>query len=286
MLPTDTPAVLECWPVPVRSCDSMADVVQTYTSKDGTPIACFTSGHGPPLVLVHGTTADHTRWAPVLAALEARFTVHACDRRGRGESGDAPGYAIEREFEDIAAVVDGIGGPVDLLGHSYGAICSLEASIRSRNLNRLVLYEPPIPAGLPIYPPGSIERLQALLDAGDRDGVVTTFMREVVRVPPAQLTLLRSLPAWAARVAAAHTIPRELREGVRYHLEQERFRPMNRHTLLLLGGDSPPFFKAALERVQGALPRARLAVMPGQQHAAMDTGTGLFLNEVLGFLSV
>src|SRR5690349_18162579 len=100
----------------------------TARSKDGTSIAFTRSGSGPPLVLVHGTTADHTRWAPILPELETRFTVHAVDRRGRGGSGDGPRYALDREFDDIAAVVDAIGAPVMLLGHSYGAICSLEAA--------------------------------------------------------------------------------------------------------------------------------------------------------------
>jgi pimeloyl-ACP methyl ester carboxylesterase len=87
-------------------------------SRDGTEIAVWTSGHGPPLVLVHGAVADHARWRPLLPHLEPHVTVHAMDRRGRGASGDAPGYAIEREFEDVAAVVRAVaaaaGGPVAL----------------------------------------------------------------------------------------------------------------------------------------------------------------------------
>src|SRR5262245_15334434 len=101
------------------------------TSRDGTPIGYERSGQGPPLILVHGTTADHSRWAPVLPALSERFTVSAVDRRGRGASGDAPIYAIEREFEDVAALVDAVGGPVYLLGHSYGALCALEGARRA-----------------------------------------------------------------------------------------------------------------------------------------------------------
>src|SRR6185295_2891815 len=100
---------------------------------------------------------------------------HALDRRGRGASGDSADYAIEREFEDVAAVVAAIGEPVALLGHSYGALCSLEAVLRAKGVCKLVLYEPPVPAGLPIYPPGSIERLEALLERCYRAGVVTTF---------------------------------------------------------------------------------------------------------------
>src|SRR5262245_32171992 len=101
--------------------------MQTIRSKDGTIIAVERSGMGPPLVLVHGTSADHTRWKPLLPRLEAHFTVCAVDRRGRGGSGDAPGYSITLEFDDIAAVIDALGEPALLLGHSYGAVCSLEA---------------------------------------------------------------------------------------------------------------------------------------------------------------
>jgi len=257
---------------------------QKVTSKDGTPIASWRSGQGPPLVLIHGTSADHMRWRPVLPALEERFTVYAVDRRGRGESGDSDGYAIEREFEDIASVVDSIDEPVNLLGHSYGALCSLEAALLTSNIRKLVLYEPPIPAGVEIFAPGIIDKLQALLDAGDRDGVVTTFMAEVAQVRPDDLKLLQSLPAWKARVAAAHTIPREERATRDYSFDAERFSRLKTPTLLLLGGDSPPFLKAGSEALQRVLPNCRIVVMPGQQHAAMDTGTELFVHEVLRFL--
>jgi pimeloyl-ACP methyl ester carboxylesterase len=255
----------------------------TFTSQDGTTIACERTGSGPPLVLVHGTSADHRRWAPVLPAFQRHFTVYACDRRGRGASGDADDYAIEREFEDIAAVVDGIGGPVDLVGHSWGALCSLEAASRAKNLRRLVLFEPPIPIGGPIYPPGVVDRLQALLDAGDREAVVTTFMTEVPRVPPDQLALMKTLPAWPARVAAAHTIVRELKAHERYAFDPASAR-VTAPTLLLLGGDSPPFFAQGLERVKQGVPHAQLVVLPGQQHVAIDTAPELFAREVLAFL--
>ena len=259
--------------------------METVASKDGTPIAYRRSGQGPPLVLVHGTTADHTRWRPILPMLEARFTVHAVDRRGRGASGDAATYAIEREFEDIAAVVDGVGQPVYLLGHSYGALCSLEAARLSRNVRKLVLYEPPVPVGIPISPPGLIQRLQVLLDQGDRAGVVTTFFRDVPRLPPAEIEMVQSLPNWPARVAAAHTIPRELGIETTYRWQPERFSELRTPTLLLVGGDSPPFLKKASDAVQQALPSSQIVVMPGQQHTAMNTAPELFLREVFAFLN-
>jgi pimeloyl-ACP methyl ester carboxylesterase len=258
---------------------------ETVPSVDGTPIACWRSGEGPPLVLVHGTAADHNRWVSVLPAFEQRFTVYAIDRRGRGGSGDSDDYAVEREFEDVAAVVDSLGESVNLLGHSYGALCALEAALLTRNIHKLVLYDPGIElAGQEIYPPEVIERLEALLKAGDRDGVVATTMREVAGLPPETVEYMRSQPAWQARVAAAHTIPRELRAVKAYRFDPERFRDLGVPTLPLSGGDSPAALRKAAEAVDEMLPDSRLVVMPGQGHAAMDTGTDLFTSEVLRFL--
>lgn len=259
--------------------------MEKILSQDGTPIAYQQSGIGSPLVLVHGTGGAYKRWSPILPALDQQFTVYAIDRRGRGESGEAPGYAIEREFEDIAAVVDSIGDEVNLLGHSFGGICSLEAALLTSRLRKLVLYEPPLPIpGVQIYQEDIIDKLDALLDAGDRSGVITTFMREVVRMPPDELALFQSSPAFSARVAAAHTLPRELRAHEAYRFEPERFNRLNVPTLLLLGGDSPPFFKAAIEVLHAALPISRIAVLPRQQHIAIDTAPDLFAREVLAFL--
>ena len=209
---------------------------RTFTSKDGTAIGCFESGSGPPLLQLHGMAADHGRWAPVLPELERHYTVYACDRRGRGASGAGEPYAIEREFEDVAAVVDGIGGPVDVVAHSWGAICALEASRITAHLGRMVLYEPPISTGGPVYPAGLIDRLEALLHGGDDDGVVSTYMLEVPRVPSAQVERMRSMPAWAGRVAGAASIVRELRAHESYHLDTGAFRDVRVPVLLLLGG--------------------------------------------------
>ncbi len=261
-------------------------IMETIHSKDGTPIAYQRSGAGSPLVLVHGTGGTYTRWTPILPALEMHFSVYAVDRRGRGESGDADTYVHAREFEDIAAVVDSIGESVHLLGHSFGGICSIEAALLTPNLHKLVLYEPPIPVmGIQIYPEGVIGQLQTLLDAGNREGVLTTFFREVVKMPPHEFDLFRASPAWPARVAAAHTLPRELRVAERYRFEAQRFTNLTLPTLLLLGGDSPPFFKSAIEAVATALPNSRTVVLPGQQHIAIDTAPQLFVHEVVAFLT-
>jgi pimeloyl-ACP methyl ester carboxylesterase len=254
-------------------------------SKDGVPLALWRSGAGPPLVLVHGTGGSSARWTPVLPALETHFSIYAMDRRGRGGSGDAPVYAIEREFDDVASVVNSIGQVSNLLGHSYGAICSLEAALFTPHLRRLVLYEPPIPVeGVPIYSAGIIEHLESLSAAGGHEKVLTTFLREVVRMPSHELELVQTSPAWPARVAVAHTLPRELRAHERYRFKPERFKNCHNPTLLLLGGDSPGFFKAAIEVLNDALPNSRVVVLPGQQHIAMETAPELFVHEVLSFL--
>jgi pimeloyl-ACP methyl ester carboxylesterase len=258
---------------------------QSTTSTDGTTIAYQRSGDGPPLVLVHGTAADHRRWAPVLPAFEQRFTVCAVDRRGRGNSGDTAGYAADREFDDVAAVVDSLGEPVHLLGHSYGGLCALEAALRTRAVRSLMLYEPGIEiAGEEIYPSATIGRLEALLAAGDRDAVVTTTMREVAGLPPQVVEQLRAQPSWQARIAAAHTIPRELRAVKAYRFDPARFGDLRVPTLLLAGGASAAAFHTTARVVDEALSRSRLVVLPGQGHAAMDTATDPFTTEVHRFV--
>jgi pimeloyl-ACP methyl ester carboxylesterase len=259
--------------------------IERFASSDGTVIACHVAGHGPPLVLVHGTSADHTRWARVIDALGARWTTYALDRRGRGASEDAADYAIEREFEDIATVIDAIGGDVDIVGHSHGAICSLEASLRTPHVRRLVLYEPPLPVGIEIYSPELLDRLDTLLTAGNREGVVSTFMSEVVRMPAGELDMVRRQPSWQARVAAAHTIPRELRIGETYEPDFARFATLRVPTLLLVGGDSPPFLVEPTRRLHQSIAGSHHVVMPGQQHVAMDSAPDLFLEQIVGFLS-
>jgi pimeloyl-ACP methyl ester carboxylesterase len=256
---------------------------ETIVSADGTPIAAWRGGAGPPLLLVHGTAADHTRWAPVLPGLEERFSVVRIDRRGRGRSGDAGEYAIEREFEDVAAVADWIGDGLSVLGHSYGGMCALEAALLTDRIARLVVYEPPL--GFIRSPPGVAARLQELLEEERHDEVLTCFMREVAGLPPEQIELLRSLPTWEARLATTPTLPREERANREYVFDAERLRGVAVPALFLLGGDSSPGFKQAAEAVGAALPDCRVVVMPGQRHAAIDTGPELFLSEVLAFLA-
>ena len=270
---------------PFQSSVSTEVKVEHIISRDGTPIAYERSGNGPPLVLIHGAAADHTRWAPVLPELEKHFTLYAIDRRGRGQSGDIEPYRIEREYEDVVAVVNSIPGPVNLLGHSYGAICSLEASLKVSNLRKLILYEPPISTDAKKNnPPDALNRMNLSLRLGDREKALVTFLQEIVGIPETEISAFRSLPSWPSRVAAAHTIPREEASVDSYVFKPQRFSHMEIPTLLLLGGESPLFYRAAIETLKRSIPQSSIAVIPGQRHAAMDTAPELFLREVIGFL--
>ncbi len=260
--------------------------MERIVSRDGTPIAYHRRGAGPPLVLVHGAgAANPIAWTVALPVLEERLTVYAIDRRGRGESGDGATYAIEREFEDVAAVVDAIGQPASVLGHSFGGICALEASLLTRNIEKLVLYEPGVPQpGIPGVPDGIIERLQSLLDAGDREATWTTFMLEIAGLSPDEVSQFKSSPLWPARLASTHTLVREIRALEDYAFDPERFNARHVPTLLLLGGESSDAEKAATEALDRILPDSRIALLPGQEHVAMYTAPRLFAREVLAFL--
>lgn len=258
------------------------------TSKDGTPIAYLRTGSGPPLVLVHGTSSDHTRWAPVLPALGMKFTIYAMERRGRGTSGDAPTFAFEREFDDVVALVNSINEPVNLLGHSYGGICCLEALLRTKNIRKLIIYEPPLTSGLSknAQTEEIDARIETLIEQGDREGALVVFSREIVKSgPPKDLTMMRLDTTWPARVAAAHTIPRERKAVKNYQFIGQRFQAVKTPTLLLLGGDSPQEAVTSTEMVKSALSTSQLSIMPGQAHNAMVTAPTLFNQEVIRFLS-
>ncbi len=271
--------------MPAPGIKQLDRFMEKFPSKDGTLLAYERSGSGSPLVLVHGTGASAARWTPVLPALEAHFTVYALHRRGRAGSGDTPPYALKHEFEDIAALVNCIGKPVAVLGHSFGGLCTLEAALLTSRIHKLILYEPPIPvAGTNSQPDGLIERLEALLAAGDREGGLTAFVREVLQMPESDFENFRASPTWPSRVAAAHTLPRELRAQADYQFQSEHFQNLTIPTLLLSGEQSPARFRAANDVLAATLPDNQIVTLAGQKHNAMDTAPELFTRVVINFL--
>lgn len=266
----------------------MTHTMHRVTSRDGTQIAYWKSGQGPPLVLVHGATVDHTNWQALLPYLEPHVTVHAMDRRGRGGSGDVPDHDVAREFEDVAAVVDAVaqngGSAVDVLGHSYGGECALGAAALTASICRLVLYEgwpSPDREVLDWYRKVA-QQLQPLLLAGDREEALEAFYRQIVNVSDEELVAVKAHPTWRARVAAVHTSIRELRAGTIF--DPERAARITVPVLMLVGGDTPDALRHEPETVAAALPDARLEVLEGQQHIAHRRAPDLFARRVLAFL--
>lgn len=264
--------------------------MEKVISKDGTEIAYERSGSGKPLLLVHGGTADHRRWAAIAPRFAEHFTVYAMDRRGRGGSGDAPEYDLAREAEDVAAVVEAIamqtGAAVAVLGHSFGGLCSLEAALLSDQISRLILYEPPVPVGLPMYDPDMPDRIQVLIEGGEMERALETFIREEVKMPEHEFEIYRAHPMWKERVKIVPTVLREIVIDKTYQFDAQRFAGMQVPTLLLLGSNSPPIFKRATATLDAALPRSHVVILQGQQHIAMDTDPELFYREVMVFLQV
>jgi pimeloyl-ACP methyl ester carboxylesterase len=263
--------------------------IHRAVSPDGTEIAYFTSGKGPPLLLVHGLLGDHMRWDALRPHLEPHFTVHAMDRRGRGGSGDAPDYAFEREFEDVAVVINTIAEnsetAVDIYGSSGGALYSLGAAKQTPNIRRLVLFEPPPTDVAQLLPDGLLERLDTLLAEGDREGVLVTAYRAIVGLSDKQIDHLRAQPAWPNRVAAAHTVPRELRVPADKAFAVGQVNKITSPALVLVGNETPSPYRASAEAMATTLPNADLVILEGQGHGAEMFTPELVAKQVIAFLS-
>jgi pimeloyl-ACP methyl ester carboxylesterase len=239
-------------------------------SRDGTTIAFDRSGDGPPLVLVDGALS-HRRLGPMARLAEplaADFTVFAYDRRGRGESGDTAPYAVVREVEDLAAVIDAAGGAAAVFGLSSGAALALEATASGLPVTRLALYEPPY--GLePDEDPAYLERLRELLAAGRRGDAVEWFLSNA-GVPPEALAEMRSQPEWPAFEAVAPTLAYDhavLGDGA---VPRERAARITVPTLVANGGESPDFFARAAQATAEAIPGAEHRVLEGQAWGRAD----------------
>jgi pimeloyl-ACP methyl ester carboxylesterase len=260
-------------------------------SPDGTPIALFSSGSGPPIVLVHGAAADHTTFRVIGPLLAASNTIHAVDRRGRGASGDTPPYAIEREFEDVAAVAEALandqGGPVDVVGHSYGGRCALGAALRTDAIGRAVSYEgAPSPPALRYGDAALAEELVALDRAGRHEALLEAFLSRVVGMDADALAAYRADPVWPLRVAAAHTIPRELiAEGESGAASLEALGNVGQPVLQIVGGDSLPVFAEATAALDERLADGTVVVIPGARHAAHHTHPHELVAAVRAFLA-
>jgi pimeloyl-ACP methyl ester carboxylesterase len=206
---------------------------------------------------------------PGLAALlAADFTVFNYDRRGRGDSGDTLPYAVEREVEDIDAVVAAAGGSAYLYGTSSGAALALEAARQlDGKITRLALWEPPYIVDENARPPADqIEQYETMVAQGRRGDAAEYFMAKVVRMPPEFVAMARSQPWWAAQEALAHTLAYDARIMGDYSVPVEQAATVTTPTIVITGGASMPFMRETAEVLAGALPNGQTRVLEGQEH--------------------
>lgn len=242
--------------------------MNTVISKDGTPIAFDRSGEGAPIILVVGAFNDRSTGAPLAATLSAHFTVFNYDRRGRGASGDSPFYAIEREVEDLAALLDEAGGSASVFGYSSGAILALEAATRGLALSRLALYEPPflLEDGFPKRAQEISARLTELLSSGRRGDAVELYQTELVGIPAEIVAQMRHAPFRLALENIAHTLVYDATLTADMPVLAEHLPSISVTTLVISGENSQARMHSAAQALAGALPNAQHRSLSGQTH--------------------
>lgn len=243
--------------------------METVTSKDGTPIAYQRAGQGEPLILVHGAMVDHQANQSLVEALKPHFTIFNYDRRGRGASGDTLPYAVEREIEDLDALIGAAGGAAAVVGFSSGAALSLEAAARGLAIRRLALWEPPyIPEGNQQRPPANnAKTLDDFVSAGRRGDAVEFFMLKIIGLPPEAVAGARSQPAaWADLEARAHTLVYDTTILGDYVLPKVSAAQVKTPTLVLAGGADFPWMRETAQALGQLIPGAKTQLLDGQGH--------------------
>jgi pimeloyl-ACP methyl ester carboxylesterase len=247
--------------------------METAISRDGTPIAYSRAGNGPALVFVDGALCYRASGpsGPLAARLASHFTVFTYDRRGRGESGNTAPFAVEREIEDLGAVISAAGGSAFVYGVSSGAVLALEAAHSGLPITRLALYEPPfiVDGSREPIPQDFFARLTTVLEQQRRGDAVKSFMK-LVQVPAVFIIMMRVMPAWSKLTAVAHTLPYDITLVKDYQLGKPlpRFRwaGATSPTLVMDGGKSPAWLRNAARALTDVLPNASHRTLPGQTH--------------------
>lgn len=232
------------------------------TSKDGTTIAVDRVGAGPAVVCVGGGLNDRHSTGGVAEKLTG-FTVYSYDRRGRGDSGDTQPYTVDREIEDLAAVVDEAGGEAMVYGMSSGAVLALRAALAGVPITRLALYEPPLTGAVPDAPTTPADYSARLAKATPTEAL-ELFLTEAMRLPAEALAGMRQAPMWPAMVALAHTLTYDdqiMDDGTIPQVDT-----LTTPVTILVGGASPSWLKQAGETLAQTLPNATVRALPNQTH--------------------
>ena len=242
--------------------------MDTVTSADGSPIAYDRYGDGPPLITAAGAFCPRATTDPLARALAAQFTVLNYDRRGRGDSGDTAPYAVEREIEDLAALIAAAGGSAAVFGHSSGATLALKAAASGLPITHLVLYEPPFNPddSFPRLPAGLAGELAGLVADGRRGDAVELYQTRAIGMPEPVVAQLRNAPFRPVLEAIAHTLAYDAAVIGDRSLPAAMLGAITIPALVITGEQSPPFLTGAAKAAAAALPAGQLAVLPGQTH--------------------
>jgi pimeloyl-ACP methyl ester carboxylesterase len=243
-------------------------------SKDGTTIAFETSGKGPAIILVVGAFNDRATAAPLAQFFQRHFTVFNYDRRGRGEGSDTAPYAIEREIEDLDALIAQAGGSACVFGYSSGAILALRAAAHGLNISQLALYEPP-PTGAKAGQLAPL--LSQLIAAGRRGDAVELFQTEAVGIPAAVVAQMRNAPFRPGLEKMAHTLVYE--SMILQSLPSGLTASVQVPTLVIDGEQSPEVMRHAAQSLAEALPESLYHTLKGQGHDIVPDVLGPVLAE-------
>ncbi len=239
-------------------------------SRDGTTIAYDRLGAGPPVILVDGAFCSRAFGPmPKLAPRLARdFTVFMYDRRGRGDSGDTAPYAVEREIEDLDALIREAGGSAFVHAISSGAALALEAAASGRSITKLALYEPPFMVGTPAHlpPVNHHAQLVRLVAEGRRGDAVTFYMKDIIGMPGWLVAVFRFLPMWSRLKAVAPSLPYDSAIMGDFALPVRRAAALTMPTLVISGDKSMPVLRDAARRLSEVIPGSELRTLPGQTH--------------------
>lgn len=237
------------------------------SSADDTRIVWTTVGEGDDVVIYPGSLSDGSNWVGPADRMKDAFAVHVVTRRGLGESGDAPDYAIEREYEDIVAVLRATGAH-RLVGHSFGGVCALGAALLHGHLDRLAVYEPPLGVEEPAVPEDALAEMEAAEERGAVDSVVETGLRRSVRLPDETVDALRAAPIWQEMVRNASTWPREMRALREKAPGVGEYASVSAPTLLLVGEETPQHHhhRTAVNALAAVIPEAHVVELAGTAH--------------------
>ena len=241
--------------------------MDTVRSSDGTTIAFDRLGAGAPVVLVSGAStarAIHARLAELLAA---DFTVLNYDRRGRGDSGDTPPYAVQREIEDLHAVIGAAGGAAAVFGNSSGAVLALRAAAAGLPITRLALWEPPFMTDpdAPRRQQAYLAQLTGLLDEGRRGDAMALFMRSI-GLPEQMIAGMRQAPMWPGMEALAPTLVYDATIMGDSMVPTGLVASITAPTLVLDGSDTGAWAASAARALTAALPNPQHRTLEGQDH--------------------